>query len=51
MDTQKRKVAVVILLDVDKDTKEITMGEFIDLLKREREVDEKIVFPETVTVS
>ena len=48
MDTQKRKVAVVILLDADKDTKEITMGEFVDLLQREHDMDEKIVLSEIV---
>lgn len=46
MDTQERKVVVVIMFDADKDTKEITMGQFIDLLQREHDMDEKIVLSE-----
>lgn len=47
----KRKVAVVIMLDADNDTKEITMEQFIDLLQREHDMDEKIVLSEIVVGS
>lgn len=48
MNTEKRKVMIVIMADADKDTKEITMGEFIGLLQREHDMNEKIVLSEVI---
>lgn len=46
MNTEKRKVVVVIMFDADKNTKEITMGQFIEMLQKEHKMDEKIVLSE-----
>lgn len=46
MDRETRTVAIVIMFETDKDKKEMTYGQFIEMLKREHDMDEILTLSE-----